>query len=102
MKKLVIGLAALWLTAAPAQSVFAGGFGFGIELGTWGASSAEGDPGVGYWGAPAWIDAFAHQEGVESYPILAASFAYVRERQAMAQGSWEDIERANAGDERGP
>ena len=107
MKRVAIGLAgALWLAATAAvgaQGVPVGGFGSGVEVGfgPFDAYPADGYMGAGYWGAPAWVDAFANQGGVESYPVIVASFAYVRGRQAMAQGSWADIERANAtGDQR--
>ena len=102
MKRTAIGLAgALWLAATAAvgaQGVPVGGFGSGVEVGfgPFDAYPADGYAGAGYWGAPAWVDAFATQGGVESYPLVAASFAYIRGRQAMAQGSRGDIERAIA------
>ena len=102
MKRLAIGMAwALWLAAtAPvgAQGVSVGGFGSGVEVGfgPFDAYPVDGYTSAGYWDAPAWVDGFANQRGVESYPVVAASFAYVRGRQAMARGSWEDIEHANA------
>jgi hypothetical protein len=99
MKRLVIGLAgALWLAATvpvSGQVVSVGEFGSGVGFGPFDAYPADANTSAGYWGAPAWIDAFRNQEGVEQYPVVVASFAYVRGRQAMAQGSRQDIERAN-------
>lgn len=99
MKRLSIGLAgALCLAMAPvgAQGVSAGQLGFGIGFGPFDTYPAEAHTSAGYWGAPAWIDALRDQEGVERYPVVVASFAYADGRQAMAQGSWQDIERTDA------
>jgi hypothetical protein len=98
MKRLVIGLiSALWCATVPigAQSLSAGEFGSAVGFSPVDSELADGYTSAGYWGAPAWIDPFADWEGVEAYPIVIASFAYIRDRQALAQGSREDIERAN-------
>jgi hypothetical protein len=104
MKRLFIGLAgALCLATAPvgAQGVSVGEFGSGVGFGPFDTYPADANTSAGYWGAPAWIDALTDQESVERYPVVVASFAYARGRQAMAQGSRQDIERANApGDQR--
>jgi hypothetical protein len=89
----------VWLAAT--APVTAQGFGSGVELESipFNTYSVDGYTSAGYWGAPAWIDPLENQGAVESYPVLVASFAYVRGRQAMARGSRADIERANTTDD---